>query len=231
MATQGYRFYIGEILLPLTPSSVKIKIGDKNKTVDMANGGDMTILKSPALTTISFDATFPNDTNLPFLMGGKGEVKKPEYYLEYLKELKQDKRVFQFIITRTKPNGMATFDTNFTCVLSSFTLSEEANNGLDLSVRIELKQYVHYKTKIYNPNSSSTDSRNEKQVTFKNYIVVDGDTLWSIAKRHFGDGSKWTVVYNDNKSVIESTAKKRGLASSRNGHWIFPGTVLSLRKG
>ena len=60
------------------------------------------------------------------------------------------------------------------------------------------------------------------------YTVKRGDTLWGIASKKYGSGKKWTHIYKKNKSVIESTARKRGMKSSDNGHWIFPGEKLIL---
>ena len=40
--------------------------------------------------------------------------------------------------------------------------------------------------------------------------------------------SKWRNIYNANKKVIEAAAKKHGRRNSDNGHWIYPGTVLTL---
>lgn len=60
------------------------------------------------------------------------------------------------------------------------------------------------------------------------YTVQSGDTLWSIAKRFLGDGVRWREIYDLNKTIIEKTAKNRGLESSDNGHWIFRGTVLQI---
>lgn len=34
------------------------------------------------------------------------------------------------------------------------------------------------------------------------YVVVKGDTLWSIAKANLGSGNKWGEIYNDNKDII-----------------------------
>src|SRR5436305_8323430 len=34
------------------------------------------------------------------------------------------------------------------------------------------------------------------------YIVQAGDTLWGIAQQAGGDGSKWELIYRDNKNVI-----------------------------
>ena len=61
-----------------------------------------------------------------------------------------------------------------------------------------------------------------------NYTVVSGDTLWAIAKRYYGSGAKYTIIYNANANIIESTAKAHGKSSSSNGHWIYPGTVLTI---
>ena len=62
------------------------------------------------------------------------------------------------------------------------------------------------------------------------YTVKSGDTLWDIAKQYLGSGVQYVQIYNDNASVIEAEAKKRGKTSSENGHWIFPGTVLTINR-
>ena len=71
----------------------------------------------------------------------------------------------------------------------------------------------------------NTDNKASKSQT---YTVKKGDCLWSIAKAAYGSGSKWKAIYEANKAVIESTAKKYGKSSSSNGHWIYPGTVLTI---
>ena len=61
-----------------------------------------------------------------------------------------------------------------------------------------------------------------------NYTVVSGDTLWGIAAKKLGSGTKWTSIYDANQSTIESAAKAHGKSSSDHGHWIWPGTVLTI---
>lgn len=60
------------------------------------------------------------------------------------------------------------------------------------------------------------------------YTVKSGDTLWSIAKKYYGSGAKYIKIYNANKTIIEKKAKARGKSSSNKGHWIYPGTVLTI---
>lgn len=73
------------------------------------------------------------------------------------------------------------------------------------------------------------DSRETKKAAKSgNYVVQRGDTLTGISVKFYKTGVYWRKIYEANKEVIESTAKKRGYKSSDNGHWIFPGTVLVI---
>jgi nucleoid-associated protein YgaU len=38
----------------------------------------------------------------------------------------------------------------------------------------------------------------------KTYTVVQGDSLSKIAKREYGDASKWRQIYQANRDVIEN---------------------------
>ncbi len=231
----NYNFYLDGVRLPINPSSLTIKVGNKNKTVDLANGGEMNILKSPSLTEISFTARLPQlglsgeYTTVPYLNSG---ARSASYYIEKLKTLKTNKKPFQFLFTRYLPNGNPLFSSNITVTLENFTTKEDAGEGFDILVDVSLKQYIEYKTKIYKPNSSNDNenSRTEKETEKTNYTIKSGDTLWAIAKYFLGNGSLHTKIYEANKTVIEKVAKERGMVSSSNGHWIFPGTQLVIPK-
>lgn len=49
------------------------------------------------------------------------------------------------------------------------------------------------------------------------YIVQPGDNLWDISKQQFGDGSRWTEIYQNNQTVIGD-----------NPNMIHPGQELNL---
>lgn len=231
----NYKFYIDGVELPINPSTLSIKVGNKNDTVELANGGDMTILKSPALTEISFTARLPQtglssgQTKLPYL---NARARTASYYIEKMKTLKTSKKPFQFVVTRYLPNGQPLFESNITTVLENFSTKEESTEGFDILLDISLKQYIEYKTKIYRPNNGngSNNQRVEKDKDKTTYTVKSGDTLWALAKYFYGSGSLYTIIYEANKSTIESVAKSRGRSSSSNGHWIYPGTKLTIPK-
>ena len=73
-------------------------------------------------------------------------------------------------------------------------------------------------------------TRSETQSEQKTYTVTDSDTLWGIAQKFLGDGAQWDTIYEANKDAIESAAKSHGFSSSDQGHWIFPGTTLTIKK-
>lgn len=74
-------------------------------------------------------------------------------------------------------------------------------------------------------DSRKTSAKKEKDGV---YIVKSGDTLTKISVMFYKTSVYWRTIYEANKEVIESTAKKRGMKSSDNGHWIFPGTALTI---
>jgi hypothetical protein len=78
---------------------------------------------------------------------------------------------------------------------------------------------------VATPASAQTDSRYEPAIvtdTTSNwrppgtYVVVEGDTLWSLSEANFGNGFYWPVLWSYNPQVT-------------NPHWIYPGDLLYLR--
>ena len=91
----------------------------------------------------------------------------------------------------------------------------------------ELKKDINKIREDYTPKEThSTDRPNTS--AGGSHTVVSGDTLWGIAKKYYGNGAQYTKIYGANSGTIEAAAKSHGKSSSGNGHWIYPGTVLSI---
>lgn len=229
------KVYFNKILFPVAPESITMKIKGNNETVTLIDSGEINILKSPGLTEVSFDLLLPN-IKYSFSVYKNNKFQKPEYYLEKLENFKLKKKSFQLIITRRTASNKLRFNTNLTVALEDYQIKEEAKECDDITVSVSLKQYKPYQTKTVkklNSKSGTKTSAKKKRTSSKSggnqkYIVKKGDCLWNIAKKFYDDSSKYTLIYNKNKSIIESTAKKNGLKSSSGGHWIYPGTELTI---
>ncbi|MBR1810233.1 MAG: hypothetical protein IJ766_01115 [Clostridia bacterium] len=94
-----YYFYLDNILLPVTPGSLTVKVGNNNKTLDLASGGAINIPKSPGLTEVTFDMLLPAAA-YSFARYTDG-YQPPDYYLGKLEQLKGNKQAFDFIVIRS----------------------------------------------------------------------------------------------------------------------------------
>ena len=230
----AYEFYFDKVLLPVAPSKMKTEIKSKNSVVNLINESEINILKDSGLTKITFTFLLPS-VNYPFARYLNG-FKNPVYYLDMLENYKKKKEPFQFIVARVTPNRKVLFYTNMKMSLENYEISDDVNLGTDVEVKVTLLQYKAYGTKtvdvsqyIRKITTQTTRSAGTKASTSgTKYIIKSGDTLWNIAKKKLGNGAKWKDIYNANKTVIENAAKKRGRASSSNGHWIYPNTEIII---
>lgn len=61
------------------------------------------------------------------------------------------------------------------------------------------------------------------------YEIQKGDTLWGIAKHHFGDPMKWNNLYRANYQTIRKEQEKRGVKRRMYGpDWIYPGMIIDI---
>ena len=221
----AYKFYLGKTLLPVAPSKLQLKISGTNKTCTLINDGEVNILKSPKLTEISFDVLIPS-VKYGFATYKNNKFKKAAHYLKTFEKLLSTQEPFQFIVTRTLPNGKGLYHTNMKVSLESYTTKEDVKDGFDCMVSIKLKQYRDYGTKICEVSEKNkrvaAKKKRSKGVNEPSggttYTVVKGDCLWNIAKKYYGDGTKYPVIAEANKDKIKSP------------NLIFPGQVLTIPK-
>lgn len=220
----AYTMYLGGVLMPITPSKVKVKINNQNETLTLINGEEINILKEPGLTDVSFDLLLPQ-VFYPFTNGG---AQSADYYLSLFERLKTSKQPFQFILNRSMPTGRRLFYTNLTVGMEDYQITDDAEEGFDITVTVSLKQYRHYGTKTVTiqpaPTPAETPTATVEQPQRETsqapqqttYTVKSGDCLWNIAKKYLGDGSRYNEIYELNKDKIT------------NPNLIYPNQVLTL---
>jgi len=200
------------VQFPVAPPELSTRINGRNETIVLMNDGEVNVIKKPGLTDIEFEVLLPN-VKYPFAVYTNG-FQPATYYLEKLEKLKIDDKSFQFIVNRMMPNGNLLFDTNMTVAIEDYEIMESAENGFDVTVRISLKQYKAYGNKriVTKPATASSNTYNTPNATTTQKAVVEqkrpttgketpkthtvklGETLWAIAKKYLGDGSKYTVL-------------------------------------
>jgi len=72
-------------------------------------------------------------------------------------------------------------------------------NASIITVGQKLKMPVVEKTASIEKANSKVANKIEPGTDYK---VVKGDSLWKIAVNTYGDGYKWTTIYQENKSII-----------------------------
>ena len=130
-----FRFYLANMLLPITPSKLSLKVKNMNKTVTLINEGEVNIIKTKGLREFSFEFHLPF-TDYSF--AAVSRAKKQKHYLDKLNQLKINKRAFQFVVKR--PKG---FKTNIKVTLEDLNITEDAQEGRDIKVSVTLKEYRH----------------------------------------------------------------------------------------
>lgn len=233
MGKGGYDFYLKKCLLPIAPEKLQVKINNGNSALTLIDGGQINILKRAELTEVEFECRIPQ-VKYPFAIYKSG-FKGAAYFLNYFEKLKAKRKPFQFIVSRTLPNGKVLFSTNMKVSMEDYKITEQAKEGFDLMVKVKLKQYRDYGTKtisIRHVDSKQREKVEKPKVKVEKpraaetspapaapqaYTVVRGDCLWSIAKRFYGDGSKYTAIYDVNRGVIGG-----------NPNLIYPGQVLTI---
>lgn len=228
-----YQLYIDNILYPLPPEKLQLKISNKNETITLINTGEVNRLKSPGLTELSMTDLLLPGVEYPFAEYGSAGFQPPSVYLSQLEQLKTGKRTFKVILIRKLANRDLGWQTSMTCTLEDYAATEDAKEGVDVKVDLTFKQWRSYGTKKITFKKSkdkttkkTTTSRAPKKQASQSYTVKKGDTLKGIAKKMLGDSSYWKEIYKLNKSVIQKAAKKRGKPG--NGNWLFAGTKLQI---
>ena len=264
----AYTFYLGDVMLPVPPAQLQLKIRNQNSTITLINEGEINIPKKAGLSEVSFKFLIPQ-MRYPFARYEDG-FKPAQFYLGHIEKLKVSQQPFQFIVARALPGATtkvnagnlenpftvsdkSLFSTNLKVLLEDYKVTEDAGNGLDLEIEVNLKQYRDYGTKTVEikqaapeqpapeaqagqpaaaaqakqpaPAAQIQQSRpDETAPRPKTYTVVRGDSLWAIAKKFLNNGDRYPEIYSMNQAAID--AKNKGTGNTK--YTIYPGQVFIL---
>ena len=93
-----YYFYLDNVLMPVTPSRFSVTQDGKNKTFDLAAGGEISLPETPGLRQYTFSLLLPS-VRYPFAVYHRG-YQPPEYYLRHLQRLRDGAAHFDLVVVR-----------------------------------------------------------------------------------------------------------------------------------
>lgn len=214
------------VQLPVLPESLEVSASSTNSTTNIVQLGDITNIGIKGLKSVNISSFFPK-YDAPYVQTSGG-FREPDYYLEFFERIKDDRKPVRLVVTDTEINMMVSVE--------SFNYTRNWGTD-DIEYTLELKEYKAHAirkltisaTNAANTSGTTNDSTSAKvsnvggtsnrvveQQTPKTYTVVSGDSLWLIAKKKLGDGSRWQEIYNLNKATI------------KNANLIYPGQVITL---
>ena len=204
-----------KLQFPVHPERIDVYRGTNNETVRITGVGEVIIKQKPAADRVKWSSFFPNAT---FPGVQVSNPKSPGQYVQQINEWKDSDKPVKLVSTAC---GICDHYS-----IEQFDYYETGGDVGTIQYTIELKLYREVtarQVKVSIEEQKATVPRQEEPrvddtVQPKTYTVVAGDCLWNIAKRFYGDGSRYTEIYNANPGVF----------NGRSPNLIYVGDVLTI---
>ena len=212
---------------PALPEKIQGKYGAKYQSFDIISQGTVKLPKGTDVAEFTWDGVFFGPSKKKEAIVRAESWQSPTQCVKILTDFMLNGTVLTLIVTDTWINVDVTISSfqprpvgAYGNIEYSITFIQKKSLKIYTTDELKIAKFVK---KTVPRNDSSANSSGGSA-----YTVVSGDTLWGIASKKLGSGSKWTAIYDANTSIIESTAKSRGKSSSDHGHWIWSGEVLTI---
>ena len=206
-----------EIRVPILPEEIKFHSGNAVFiSHDIMGIGEVSVPSGTDLGEYSWESEFPGALrkNDPMM---RGKWQDPKNYVNILDDWKRNGTELTLLVTG--------YPINKDVYVEEF---EPIASGAFGDIAYEIRFIEARSVTIATASTGGTTTTSRSTTTSKSYTIKSGDTLWAIAYKYYGTGTKWQTIYNANKDIIEQTAKSHGKSSSQNGHWIYPGTKITI---
>lgn len=209
-----------QIRIPWLPDKIEYESGGvKVASYDIMDLGPIEVPTGTGLAKVSWKSMFTGQNQMVTSMQ-RGPWQQPSYYHQILEDWRKKGTIVNVLVTG--------YPINKDMYLSDYKATPGGGFGdLEYSVTFTESRSITITSQVVQVVDKNPEPKREEPKTTA-YTIKRGDTLWGIAQRFLGAGTKWPTIYNANKTIIESTAKRYGYASSNNGWWIFPGVTIQI---
>lgn len=201
--------------LPVNPESFEVNSSMGTKNFDILGLGTIVVPSGLEPREFSFE------TEIPYRKYGyvktKEKFKNVDQYEAFFKKARRQKLPIGFHYD----NGVSK-EISTKVYIVDFNYVENAGEEGDKQYSFRLIEAKDYEARLVKPekktdkkDKSSNKKVVEKKINKQNksntkkpktYIVRKGDNLYALAKRFYGDGSKYTKIYYANRNIIKNPA-------------------------
>lgn len=199
---------------PVLSEKFEVSYGSNNSKLRVYGVGEVTIIQDSDAANISFSSFFPKHY---FSGCNFRDIPDPKAAVDEILSMMNSKKPVR--LTLTGGMGISMYAT-----IDKFETWEAGGDPGTIQYKIKFKEYREVTMRQIRVNISTRKAtvapaapRVDNTPAAQTYTVVKGDCLWNIAKKFYGSGAKYTVIYNANKSVIGG-----------NPNLIYPGQVLTI---
>lgn len=214
---------------PALPEQVKVKKAAKFQSIDILSKGTVKFQRGTDVSEVSWDAEFfgAKKKNEPIVQTNAWQA--PQTCKKIIDGYVEKETVLNLIITEIGLNMDVTISQFQVTAYGAFgnlkySISFVQKKALEIYTTNELKIVAFVKKTVPRNDTSASSAKS----VGSSYTIKSGDTLWGISSRKLGAGNKWTKIYDANASTIEAAAKRHGRRNSDHGHWIYPGTTITI---
>jgi len=209
--------------LPVLPAELNTSIGGDSAGHEVAGLGKISVIKDRELAEYTIESFFPAypphpnpkpdpksgldpDTSVhPYITAV--EVLPPMVYVRKIMKWWETKRPIRFVFVGGNryagTSGETISEINTAASIESFEWKEVAGSPGDISYSLRLKEYRFYaarKTTVIEQANGEAAlqktkmGRPDERVPPATYTLVAGDSLWKVAQKMLGDGSRWREI-------------------------------------
>lgn len=193
--------------LPVNPEELNTNSVQAIDRFEILKLGQIAVPTHMELAEYTFEAEFPHEAM--HYVETSGDFKNADFYINLFKKWRASLTPLRFIAS----NGIGE-DINSLVLIEEAKEVEKAGEEGDKYISFKLLEYRDYgkKKAIVKSNTAASSSTTKavkappEVVNPKNngfYVVKSDDTLWSIAKAVYGNGAKYTKIYEANKDKIK----------------------------
>lgn len=201
--------------LPVNPEEIKRSRNMNVETYQVLGTGQVSVPSYCELEEFSFEAEFPSQKYHYMEPGGKADA---DYYEKMFRKAQKNLKPIRFITS----NGIND-DISVMVLVKSVEAVEKAGEEGDKYLSIKMqeykapgKRYVAVQTPAATVKQEAAVPQTNPAVTEnKTHTVQNGDTLWGIAKKYYGNGGQYTKIVSANLGI-------------KNPNLIYPGQIFII---